>query len=43
MTRAKRHIAVVCDSGTLSQGSKFLRAWMAWLEDQAEVRYVDGM
>ncbi|KAA1102394.1 hypothetical protein PGTUg99_032642 [Puccinia graminis f. sp. tritici] len=38
MTRAKRHLTVIGDSDTLSKGGDFLKNWMNWLEDHAEVR-----
>jgi DNA polymerase alpha-associated DNA helicase A len=39
MTRAKRQLAVVGDSSTVASGSAYLKAWMAWLEENAEVRF----
>ncbi|EIN14507.1 P-loop containing nucleoside triphosphate hydrolase protein [Punctularia strigosozonata HHB-11173 SS5] len=39
MTRAKRHLCVVGDSSTVQHGSSFLKAWMSWLEENADVRY----
>ncbi|CEQ43179.1 SPOSA6832_05086 [Sporobolomyces salmonicolor] len=38
MTRPRRHLVVVGDSSTVRQGSTFLDAWIAWLEDEALVR-----
>ncbi|GAA5961582.1 hypothetical protein JCM21900_006641 [Sporobolomyces salmonicolor] len=38
MTRPRRHLVVVGDSSTVRQGSKFLDAWITWLEDEALVR-----
>ncbi|MBW0485446.1 hypothetical protein O181_025161 [Austropuccinia psidii MF-1] len=38
MTRAKRHLTVIGDSDTLSKGGIFLKNWMNWLENNAEVR-----
>ncbi|KAH8924727.1 P-loop containing nucleoside triphosphate hydrolase protein [Atractiella rhizophila] len=38
MTRAKRHLAVVGDSSTVSKGSDYLKKWMEWLEENAEIR-----
>ncbi|CAO3612831.1 unnamed protein product [Cunninghamella echinulata] len=49
MTRAKRHLCVICDSETLS-GTKsggtsgrfdggFLKRWMEWLSEEADVRF----
>ncbi|KAI8460315.1 P-loop containing nucleoside triphosphate hydrolase protein [Phakopsora pachyrhizi] len=40
MTRAKRHLTVIGDSDTLSKGGDFLKHWMDWLENNAEVRVV---
>jgi DNA polymerase alpha-associated DNA helicase A len=39
MTRAKRQLCVVGDSSTVANGSAYLKAWMNWLEDHAEVRF----
>ncbi|KAJ3482418.1 hypothetical protein NLI96_g6993 [Meripilus lineatus] len=39
MTRAKRHLCVVGDSSTVQHGSPFLKKWMNWLENNADVRY----
>ncbi|KAK4508579.1 hypothetical protein PRZ48_002318 [Zasmidium cellare] len=39
MTRPKRHLCVIGDSETISKGSKFLKAWMAFLEENADLRY----
>jgi len=41
MTRPKRHLCVVGDSETVGKGSKFLKAWMAHLEEHADLRYPD--
>ncbi|KAK5683365.1 hypothetical protein LTS10_004896 [Elasticomyces elasticus] len=41
MTRPKRHLCVVGDSETVGRGSKFLKAWMEWLEEEADLRYPD--
>jgi DNA polymerase alpha-associated DNA helicase A len=30
---------VVGDSSTVQHGSKYLKDWLAWLEDNADVRY----
>ncbi|CAO3635804.1 unnamed protein product [Cunninghamella blakesleeana] len=49
MTRAKRHLCVICDSDTLA-GTKgggtsgrvdggFLKRWMEWLSEEADVRF----
>lgn len=39
MTRPKRHLCVIGDSDTISKGSHFLKAWMAFLEEHADLRY----
>lgn len=39
MTRPKRHLCVIGDSETVSRGSKFLKSWMTFLEDNADLRY----
>jgi len=39
MTRPRRHLCVVGDSETVSQGGAYLKSWMQWLEQNAEVRY----
>lgn len=39
MTRPKRHFCVVGDSETVSHGSAFLKRWMKFLEDNADLRY----
>lgn len=39
MTRAKRQLCVVGDSSTVSKGSKYLKSWMSWLENNADVRW----
>jgi DNA polymerase alpha-associated DNA helicase A len=39
MTRAKRQLCVVGDSGTVGKGSKYLNAWVGWLEENADVRW----
>jgi DNA polymerase alpha-associated DNA helicase A len=38
MTRPKRQLCVVGDSDTVSQGSSFLKKWMAYLEEHADLR-----
>ena len=37
VTRAKRHLAVICDSETVSQ-SKFIRTLILWIEEHGEQR-----
>ncbi|KAJ9103336.1 hypothetical protein QFC19_004434 [Naganishia cerealis] len=39
MTRAKRQLCVVGDSGTVGKGSAYLKQWMNFLEDHADVRW----
>ncbi|KAJ7178081.1 AAA domain-containing protein [Mycena filopes] len=39
MTRAKRHLCVVGDSATVCYGGKYLKRWLAWLEQNADVRF----
>ncbi|KAL6247809.1 hypothetical protein RBB50_005157 [Rhinocladiella similis] len=39
MTRPKRHLCVIGDSETISRGSPFLKRWMKFLEDNADLRY----
>ena len=41
MTRAKRHLCVVGNSETLSKNDVFLRSWTEFLNDHADVRYID--
>ncbi|KAI1142760.1 DNA helicase [Hypoxylon sp. FL0543] len=42
MTRPKRSLVVVGDSETVRRGGKFLNDWMEWLENNADLRYVDS-
>jgi len=42
MTRPKRHLCVCGDSETISKGSKFLKNWMNFLEEHADLRYPDA-
>ncbi|KZP00843.1 P-loop containing nucleoside triphosphate hydrolase protein [Calocera viscosa TUFC12733] len=39
MTRPRRHLCVVGDSETVAQGGQYLKSWMQWLEQNADVRY----
>ncbi|GAM87804.1 hypothetical protein ANO11243_058320 [Dothideomycetidae sp. 11243] len=43
MTRPRRHLCIVGDSETVSRsgyrGGKFLKAWMGYLEEHADLRY----
>ncbi|KAI0305372.1 P-loop containing nucleoside triphosphate hydrolase protein [Multifurca ochricompacta] len=41
MTRARRHLCVVGDSSTVQHGSKYLKDWLAWLEENGDVRFAD--
>ncbi|CAB4058726.1 IGHMBP2 [Lepeophtheirus salmonis] len=38
VTRAKRHLAVVCDSETLSKGDPFLKRFVEYLGEHGEIR-----
>ncbi|KAJ9400517.1 hypothetical protein DTO282F9_2402 [Paecilomyces variotii] len=42
MTRPKRHLCVCGDSETISRGSGFLKRWMDFLEENADLRYPDA-
>ncbi|KIW22334.1 uncharacterized protein PV07_12231 [Cladophialophora immunda] len=39
MTRPKRHLCVIGDSETVSRGSPFLKRWMKFLDNHADLRY----
>ncbi|KAG5912861.1 hypothetical protein E4U42_001748, partial [Claviceps africana] len=41
MTRPKRSLTVIGDSETVKRGSRFLKRWMEFLEDKADLRYPD--
>ena len=41
MTRPKRQLCVIGDSETVGRGSGFLKRWMRFLEEKADVRYPD--
>ncbi|KAM0819579.1 hypothetical protein AB5N19_05395 [Seiridium cardinale] len=41
MTRPKRSLTVIGDSDTVKRGSKFLKDWVEWLEENADLRYPD--
>ena len=43
MTRPKRCLIIVGDSETAAKGSKFLKRWMEFLEEHADLRYPDVM
>ncbi|KAJ5306009.1 hypothetical protein N7508_005024 [Penicillium antarcticum] len=42
MTRPKRHLCICGDSETISHGSSFLKHWMDFLEEHADLRYPDA-
>ncbi|KAF5539612.1 HCS1-DNA helicase A [Fusarium mexicanum] len=42
MTRPKRSLTVIGDSETVQRGSSFLKKWMQYLEDKADLRYPDA-
>ncbi|EHK40822.1 uncharacterized protein TrAtP1_004182 [Trichoderma atroviride] len=42
MTRPKRSLTVIGDSETVKRGSKFLKKWMEFLEENADLRYPDA-
>ncbi|KIK68283.1 hypothetical protein GYMLUDRAFT_154386 [Collybiopsis luxurians FD-317 M1] len=39
MTRAKRHLCIVGDSSTVMHGGSYLKKWLQWLDEHADVRY----
>jgi DNA polymerase alpha-associated DNA helicase A len=39
MTRPKRHLCVIGDAETVKRGGGFLRKWMEFLEEKADLRY----
>lgn len=39
MTRPKRHLCIIGDSETVGSGSAFLKRWMKFLEENADLRY----
>lgn len=41
MTRPKRSLTVIGDSETVKKGSGFLKRWMEYLEEHADLRYPD--
>lgn len=41
ITRPKRQLCVVGDMATITRGSKFLRDWVSWNEENAELIYPD--
>ncbi|KKA26751.1 hypothetical protein TD95_000862 [Thielaviopsis punctulata] len=41
MTRPKRSLTVIGDSETIKRGSLFLKKWMEYLEENADLRYPD--
>lgn len=40
MTRARKQLCIVGDSSTIRHGSLYLKKWMEWLEENADVRFV---
>ncbi|CAK7215845.1 hypothetical protein SCUCBS95973_002619 [Sporothrix curviconia] len=42
MTRPKRSLTVIGDSETVKRGSAFLKSWMEFLEENADLRYPDA-
>ncbi|KAJ5644557.1 hypothetical protein N7507_010568 [Penicillium longicatenatum] len=42
MTRPKRHLCICGDSDTITRGSTFLKHWMDYLEENADLRYPDA-
>ncbi|KAL1896605.1 hypothetical protein Sste5346_004639 [Sporothrix stenoceras] len=42
MTRPKRSLTVIGDSETVKRGSTFLKNWMDFLEENADLRYPDA-
>ena len=43
MTRPRRHLCVIGDSETVGKGSGFLKRWMGFLEEEADLRYPNVM
>ncbi|KFY33378.1 hypothetical protein V495_08315, partial [Pseudogymnoascus sp. VKM F-4514 (FW-929)] len=41
MTRPRRHLCVIGDAETVAKGSGFLKRWMDFLEEVADLRYPD--
>jgi DNA polymerase alpha-associated DNA helicase A len=41
MTRPKRCLIIVGDGETVQKGSTFLRRWIGYLEENADLRYPD--
>lgn len=41
MTRPRRQLVVIGDSETIGKGGKFLKQWMEFLEENADLRYPD--
>ncbi|TGO90065.1 hypothetical protein BPOR_0081g00180 [Botrytis porri] len=39
MTRPRRSLTIIGDSETVSRGSQFLKRWMGFLEENADLRY----
>ncbi|KAK6526213.1 hypothetical protein TWF694_004832 [Orbilia ellipsospora] len=41
MTRPRRHLCVIGDSETIGRGSHYLKNWIEFLEEHADLRYPD--
>lgn len=41
MTRPKRHLCVIGNTNTIERGSKFLKAWVGWSEDNSMLEFPD--
>ncbi|KAI9673348.1 MAG: hypothetical protein M1829_004115 [Trizodia sp. TS-e1964] len=41
MTRPRRHLCIIGDSDTVGRGNKYLKRWMEFLEEHADLRYPD--
>ncbi|XP_006455227.1 hypothetical protein AGABI2DRAFT_145440 [Agaricus bisporus var. bisporus H97] len=39
MTRARRHLCIVGDSSTVTHGGAYLKKWVAWLDNNADVKF----
>ncbi|KAF9450011.1 P-loop containing nucleoside triphosphate hydrolase protein [Macrolepiota fuliginosa MF-IS2] len=39
MTRARRHLCVVGDSSTVTHGGPYLKKWLTWLDNNADVKF----
>ncbi|PVG02231.1 P-loop containing nucleoside triphosphate hydrolase protein [Serendipita vermifera] len=43
MTRPRKQLCVVGDSSTIRHGSPYLKSWMEWLEENADVRFAGDL